>query len=424
MSVVEGNDLAFNSFGGELNCLYYYFLNKATQNDSSYLGFVSTIQSVSYNPFIEMKDLSLVKSKFNTEKYGTPMGVSTTPYVYRITDNQDITKTLYSADANLNVSSKEPIINYYPYSYYMLYDGFNQPLIIKPQYLKNKKVEIKVRTNVNQNSKYILYANSYKGDYTGALEGIVNDVPLLVPVTSSAYSQFWATSSAQFNQNFLNTSIENQTSYNHNSQNMELQYSQSLANNTLGVGNNALSGIANALTLNFKGAISNIGGIGNNIISTYYARKAYNLSENQAYEIKANSDYYNEANKMATLKDYKKSPRAVMSLGSDVGFAKMKNGNSIKLYSVSLEMDVIRKLEKFYHKYGYPLNKYVDNFKIGHIRENFNFVKMGYCDVFGEKIPKDDLEIIKTVFETGITFWNVENDIRIGDYSVTNNERS
>ena len=424
MSVVEGNDLAFNSFGGELNCLYYYFLNKATQNDSSYLGFVSTIQSVSYNPFIEMKDLSIVKSKFNTGKYGTPMGVSTTPYVYRITDNAEITKTLYSADANLNVSSKEPILNYYPYSYYMLYDGFNQPLIIKPQYLKNKKVEIKVRTNVNQNSKYILYANSYKGDYTGALEGIVNDVPLLVPVTSSAYSQFWATSSAQFNQNFYNTSIENQTSYNHNSQNMELQYSQSLANNTLGVGNNALSGIANALTLNFKGAISNIGGIGNNIISTYYARKAYNLSENQAYEIKVNSDYFNEANKMATLKDYKKSPRAVMSLGSDVGFSKMKNGNSVKLYSVSLEMDVIRKLEKFYHKYGYPLNKYVDNFKIGNIRENFNFVKMGYCDVFGEKIPKDDLEIIKTIFETGVTFWNVENGIRIGDYSVTNNERS
>ena len=49
---------------------------------------------------------------------------------------------------------------------------------------------------------------------------------------------------------------------------------------------------------------------------------------------------------------------------------------------------------------------------------------MGYCDVFGEKIPKDDLDIIKTVFETGITFWNVENGIRIGDYSVSNNERS
>ena len=112
-----------------------------------------------------------------------------------------------------------------------------------------------------------------------------------------------------------------------------------------------------------------------------------------------------------------------MSLGSDVGFSKMKNGNSIKLYSVSLEMSVIQKLEKFYHKYGYPVNKYVDNFQYGRIRENFNFVKMGYCDVFGAKIPKDDLEIIKTIFESGVTFWNVENSTRIGDYSVTNNER-
>ena len=424
MSVVEGNDLAFNSFGGELNCLYYYFLNKETQSDSSYLGFVSTIQSVSYNPFIEMNDLSLVKSKFNTGKYGTPMGVSTTPYVYRITDNAEITKTLYSADANLNVSSKEPILNYYPYSYYLLYDGFNQPLIIKPQYLKNKKVEIKVRTNVNQNSKYILYANSYKGDYTGALEGIVNDVPLLVPVTSSAYSQFWATSSAQFNQNFLNTSIENQTSYSHNTQNLEMQYKQSQVGNGISAVTNAVGAIASIATLNLGGFANGIGGMVNTGVNAYFANKGYDLSKNQAEEIKANSDYYNEANKMATLKDYKKSPRAVMSLGSDIAFSKMKNLNSIRLYNVSLEMDVIRKLEKFYHKYGYPLNKYVDNFKIGNIRENFNFVKMGYCDVFGAKIPKDDLDIIKTVFETGITFWNVENGIRIGDYSVTNNERS
>lgn len=425
MSVVDGNDLAFNSFGGELNCLFYYFLNKETQNDSTYLGFASTIQSVSYNPFIEMDDLSLVKSKFNTGKYGSiPDSTNPSPYVYRISDNSDITKTLYSADANLNVSSKEPILNYYPYSYYMLYDGFNQPLIIKPQYLKNKKVEIKVRTNVNQNSKYILYANSYKGDYTGALEGIVNDVPLLVPVTSSAFSQFWATSSAQFQQNFLNTSIENQTSYTHNIQNMELQYKQSQVNNSISGVSNVIGSIASLFTGNVGGFVGGLGGLANNASNAYFASKGYDLSKNQADEIKANSDYYNEANKMATLKDYKKSPRAVMSLGSDVGFSKMKNGNSIKLYSVSLEMDVIRKLENFYHKYGYPLNKYVNGFQYGKIRENFNFVKMGYCDVFGAKIPKDDLDIIKTVFETGVTFWNVENGVRIGDYSVTNNERS
>ena len=65
----------------------------------------------------------------------------------------------------------------------------------------------------------------------------------------------------------------------------------------------------------------------------------------------------------------------------------------------------------------------MDNYKIGQIRENFNFVKMGYCDVFSDKIPKADLDIIRTLFETGVTFWNVENNVRIGDYSVTNNER-
>lgn len=426
MTVYNGNDLrSLNNFGDELNCLYYYYLNKDTMlSDSDYLGFVSTIQTVCYNPFIEMDDLMLVASKFNVEKYGDPNEkTDRVPNVYRITDNEEIEKTLYTQKLEMTVS-REPILNYYPYRYLMLYDGFNQPLIIKPQYLITKEIEIQVRTNVNQNGKYILYANGYKRDYYGNLEGIVNDVPLLVPVTSSAYSQFWATSSAQFNQSFINTSIENQTKYTHNSQTMELQYNQSVANNTISGVSNALSTLANVFTLNFGGAVNNLGGIANNISSAYYGKKGYDLSKNQAEEIKANSDYYNEANRMATLKDLKKSPRAVMSLGSDIAFSKMKNLNSIRLYDVSLQADVLNKLEKFYHKYGYPLNKYSDSYKIGKIRENFNFIKMGYCDVFGEKIPKADLDIIRTIFESGITFWNVENNIRIGDYSLSNNERS
>lgn len=425
MTIRNGQDLAFNTFGDEYNCMFYYFLDKSLQSDSTILGYAPTIQSVSYNPFIDKEDLYLVASKFDTEKYGTPReDVSRIPNVYRITDNYSINKTIYTQTLKLE-ASKEPILNYYPYRYLMLYDGFNQPLIIKPQYLdRDGVIEVKVRTNINQNSKYLLYLNGYKGDYTGCLEGLNNDVPLMLPVSSSAYAQFWATSSAQFNQSFINTSIENQTSYNHNTQNMELQHNQSVTNNTISGVSNALSSIASLFTLNFGGTVSGLGGVANNISSAYYNKKGYDLSKNQAEEIKANSDYFNEANRMATLKDFKKSPRGVISLGNDVSYSKMKSGCHIRLYDITLEPTVLRKLEKFYHKYGYPLNKYVDGFKIGNIRENFNFVKMGYCDVFGEKIPKDDLDIIKTIFETGITFWNVENDIRIGDYSVTNNERS
>ena len=424
MAVYEGQDHSFNSFGDEFNCLYYYFLNKDVSIDSTYLGFVPTIQTVCYNPFIEMEDFMLVKSPFNVDKYGHPdEDTGYIPSVYRITDNEDIEKTLYDEELQQTVSSDEPILNYYPYRYLMLYDGFNQPLIIKPQYLRNKMVRIEVKTNVNQNGKYLLYVYGYKGDFNGNLEGIVNDVPLLVPVTSSAYSQFWATSSAQFNQSFINTSIENQTRYNHNIQNMELQYNQTNANNMISGMTNGLNSLLNAFTLNFGGAINGFGGLLNNVSTAYFKQKGYDLGQNQAEEIKANSDYYNEASRMATLKDFKKSPRAVTSLGSDIAFSKMKNLYGIQLYDVSLQPDVIRKLKNFYQKYGYPVNKYMDNYKIGQIRENFNFVKMGYCNVFSDKIPKADLDIIRTIFESGVTFWNVENGLRIGDYSVTNNER-
>lgn len=424
MAIVSGPDISFNKFGNELNCLYYYCLNENMGTDISILGYASTIQTVCYNPFIEIEDLPITCSQFDVERYGQPNDSTRVPSVYRINGNVDIQKKLFKKTLTHNISN-EPILNFYPYRYLMLYDGFNQPLIIKPQYLpQGKELDLRVRTNVNQNSKYVLFPYAYKNDGIGNLEGIVNDIPMMSPVSSSAYSQFWATSSASFEQSFINNSIENQTSYKHNVQNLQLQKEQTMVTNGIGMTSNVISGLASAFTGNIGGAVNSLGGIVNSGVNMYYGNKNYNLSKNQADEIKANSEYFNEANKMATIQDYMKTPRAVSSLGTDMSFNKLKNNNSIILYDVTLKPEVIAKLEKFYHKFGYPLNKYVDDFKYGQIRENFNFIKMGYCDVFGEKIPKDDLDIIRTVFESGVTFWNVDNGIRIGDYSVTNNERS
>ena len=98
MAVYEGQDHSFNSFGDEFNCLYYYFMNRYTSIDSTYLGFVPTIQTVCYNPFIEMDDFMLVKSPFNVDKYGNPDETGYIPWVYRITDNEDIEKTLYDEE--------------------------------------------------------------------------------------------------------------------------------------------------------------------------------------------------------------------------------------------------------------------------------------------------------------------------------------
>ena len=92
MSIYEGDDLAFNTLGNDINCLYYYYLNKTLGNDEI-LGYASTIQTVCYNPFIETTDISIVESNFDTDKYGKPN--NSIPKVYRITTNPTIEKTLF-----------------------------------------------------------------------------------------------------------------------------------------------------------------------------------------------------------------------------------------------------------------------------------------------------------------------------------------
>ena len=423
MSIVQGDDLAFNRLGDDINCLYYYYINKSLGNDSI-LGYAPTIQTVCFNPFLNTDDLNLVESNFNTDIYEKPN--NTIPKVYRITDDCVTEKTLFTKDIELDL--KEDILNFYPYRYYMLYDGFNQPLVIKPQYLPrvNDKLQlkVKVKTNVNQSSKYLLYVNGYKNDYTGELEGIVNEVPMIAPVSSSAYSQFWATSSASFNQSYLNNSIENQMTYNQKTDTLSLQYQQNL----MQTGFSAVGGVIGALGSLFSGhiggalggAVSTVTGSVANLITN---NQNYSLSRSQLQELKENDDYMNEANRLATLTDMMKTPRAVKSLGNDFSFNKMKMKSSIKLYEFRVNDDCINKLNRFYHKYGYTINRYETNFRYGRIRQHFNYVKMGYCELFSDTIPKEDADMLKAIFERGLTFWNVENrDVTIGDYSLKNEE--
>ena len=51
--------------------LYYYVVDKNTSDvDLSYIGFVDTIQNITYNPFLESGNFHVVTSEFNTDRYG------------------------------------------------------------------------------------------------------------------------------------------------------------------------------------------------------------------------------------------------------------------------------------------------------------------------------------------------------------------
>ena len=109
----------------------------------------------------------------------------------------------------------DPKLEMYPYTYYLVTDYVNPPLLVKPQYVNsnNNKIILKVTTTaLSAESKYNLYVDGYKGDNTGNLEGMTNTIPLMLPVTSSIYSQFISSSMASFTQGNINAILENDLS--------------------------------------------------------------------------------------------------------------------------------------------------------------------------------------------------------------------
>ena len=95
----------------------------------------------------------------------------------------------------------------------------NEPLLIKPQlvYNTNNKLIIKIETTAIS-GRYRLYVENNKNDSSGKLEGIINNMTYQLPVTSSAYSQFYASSMSSFNTNVTNLLIKNDMKLRQNTQ--------------------------------------------------------------------------------------------------------------------------------------------------------------------------------------------------------------
>ena len=235
MSIVAGNDIESSIMGNIPVGLYYYCIPREKINSATYLGFVDTIQSLTYNPFIEVDDMStVIECSFDSDRYGTPKGGI--PKCYRMSGFDTIDKQLYELntfpDNDNGLPSFEPKLYTFPFRYFMITDYMNTPLVIKPELCENKTLKLRVKaTNIATESKYNLYVNGYKGDYNGNLNGIVNNSPLMLPVLSSAYSQFLATSSASFNQGNINAMLENDLSLKQGLATNSLNYRQNTTNN-------------------------------------------------------------------------------------------------------------------------------------------------------------------------------------------------
>lgn len=421
MSIVAGNDIESSIMGNIPVGLYYYCIPREKINSATYLGFVDTIQTLTYNPFIEVDDMStIVECSFDSDRYGSPKGGI--PKCYRMSGFDTIDKQLYELntfpDNDNGLPTFEPKLYTFPFRYFMVTDYMNTPLIIKPELCENKTLKLRVKaTNIATESKYNLYVNGYKGDYNGNLNGIINNSPLMLPVLSSAYSQFLATSSASFNQGNINAMLENDLTLKQGLATNSLNYRQNTTNNYMQGISSGLSAIASLLSLNFGGVVNGAMGVVQSGINQRFNTLSNNLNNSQLKEQNKLSNF--EVSSMANAKttDLLNTPNSIKTSGNDTLFNLVNSNRKIDIIEFGLDFRYKHRIYDYFVKYGYKVNKWE---KINvNSRRYFNFIKTNTCNIVSDEIPHEYLEEIKDIFNRGVTIWHVDNGANIGDYSVS-----
>ena len=388
-----------------LTNMFYYILDMQDLSENANKSYkmlpfcAGTIKTLSYNPFIQLEDFSKVcKIPFDVNYFGVSDRFKSTPSVYRIAEINEVNKTLINYQ--ITYDAEEPILNTFPYTYYTIHDGYNEPLMIKTNFLDNDNIEVKVRTGLNTSSKYCIYVKGYKNDHHGWLQGLINNNPILAPVTSDMYSSWWATSSAQFVESNNLARAQN-----------HINYTQQNTNNVF----NTVSNTANSLM-----SIAN-GDVASGVVNTGLNLAGGLIKEGQLKENYQFSNYSIEMTANAVKKDYEKSPRGMISNGNDIIFNQQMAGNEVTMVKWSMTTYNRGKVIRFLKRYGYPVNDYISNPKIN-TRRAWNFIKMTKCGVKGSEVPREHLEEIRYIFERGVTFWHLDRTDDIMNYEQDNSE--
>ena len=420
MSIQAGNDQESSIMENIPVGLYYYCIPLNKVSSATYLGYVDTIQSLTYNPFVEVDDMStIIECSFDVDRYGTPKtGI---PKCYRMLFVDTIDKLLKEINVfptnDPTMATFEPKLFCFPFRYFMITDYINNPLIVKPELCDNHKLKLRVKaTNVATESKYNLYVEGYKGDNNGNLNGMINNNPLMLPVLSNAYSQFLATSSASFNQGNINAMMENDLSLKQGLASNKLNYEQNTIGNILGGAGSAIGAVASLFTGNALGVANGAMGIVQSGINQHFNSLSNNLANSQLKQRNKLSNF--EVSSMANAKttDLMNTPNSIKTSGNDTLFNLVNSNRKVDIIEFGLDFRYKYRIHDYFVKYGYKVNKW-ENINVNS-RKYFNFIKTNTCNIVGNEIPHEYLEEIKDIFNRGLTIWHVDNGATVGDYSI------
>ena len=426
---------------------YYYLIPRKKIFTAEYLGWVDTIQGLTFNPFIEEEDIPrVIECNFNTDKYGMPNGKI--PKCYRIETDCIISKEignfeLYTKRQDYN--NLDPKLQMFPYRYFIVTDYMNSPLLLKPQMFSDNTVEVTIKATtapLSIQSKYNIHAVGYKGDDVGNLEGINSNTSLMLPVTSSIYSQFISTSMASFAQGNINAMLENDLTLHQGLQNNAMNYNinnirnnasalntgigilSTIVGNTVGgamaggpagagVGfaTGVASGISSGLTAGINYAV-------NNKINNMQSQ----LTQNQLNDRAQLTEYEINTMTQARITDMLNTPNAIKTTGNDTIFNLRMSREKIDVIEYKPKDEVIYRLDDYFKKYGYRYNRYGKLSNHINSRKFFNFVKTNRCNIATAKVPLIHLQEIEEIFNRGTTIWHIDNGAEPLNYGLHQND--
>ena len=120
----------------------------------------------------------------------------------------------------------------------------------------------------------------------------------------------------------------------------------------------------------------------------------------------------------AKITDMISTPKSMLTCGNDTVFNLVNGRNKIDVIEFTCNETQYSRLVEYFRRYGYAMNNYY-SIKLN-TNKHFTFIKTTTCNVQGQTIPHSDLDKIKEVFNSGITFWNMDNDTVPCDYSQNN----
>lgn len=407
--------------------LYLYYIDDSMFNTDmiSILGNCSAIQTVQYTPFLEPGSMSAWNIPYDVERFGKTESsrpqLDGTPNVFRVekyvdTIRQIGTFKLYdikglTIGGERNWRNESRLYNY-PYSFALLTDYLNPPMAIKYHLCKRVETQnVKVKQTISDRCSYGIFIEDYKNDKLGKMESIVSGDAHELPCTSSAYSQWFASSKNQTHFMMKQGVEESFLQQRQGSQATQLQ----MFNNQVGGLMSAIGGLA------FGGIMGGIASGANSLVNVGMGNIKGNMQMNHLAQSGALQRQGIIGANMAMQKDLKSTPNTLLSMGSDIMYG-LKNGEKrVDLIRYMITEEYAKRIGDYFAMYGYKQNKLMPIEKRD--RKYYNYIKTIGINLQTFGIPKEHVETLKNIYNNGVTIWHIDREgVIVGDYSKDNVE--